>query len=77
MLTSAVSTDWENVVWPNYVNDHAFLFKDGNVEGEVDEDVAEKLGIQAVPSAKKDDMTACLEWAYDVIEKALQPPKKS
>ncbi|KAK5175219.1 ribosylnicotinamide kinase [Saxophila tyrrhenica] len=32
---------WENVVWPNYVKDHAFLFKDGNVEGEVRQDVVD------------------------------------
>lgn len=70
-------SDWEKVVWPNYVKDHAFLFKDGNVEGDLDEDVVGKVGIQAVPKNKKDDMTACLEWAYDVIEAALQPPKGS
>ena len=26
---------FEDVVWPNYVKEHAWLFKDGDVEGEV------------------------------------------
>jgi nicotinamide/nicotinate riboside kinase len=68
---------FDNVVWPNYAKDHAFLFKDGNVEGDLNDVVTDQLGIKAVPKEKQDDMTLCLEWAYEVIEEALQPPSKS
>lgn len=65
------------MVWPNYVKDHAFLFKDGNVEGGLDKDTTDKLGVKMIPKESKDNMTSCLQWAYDVIEEALQPPKKA
>ena len=68
---------FDNVVWPNYAKDHAFLFKNGNVEGDLDEAVTDPLGIKAVPKEKQDDMTACLEWAYEVIEESLHPPQSS
>lgn len=61
----------DNIVWPNYVKDHAFLFKDGNVEGRFDEGTLRNLDIQPVPENAR-DMTACLQWAYDVFEEALQ-----
>ncbi|CZT24382.1 related to M.pneumoniae uridine kinase udk [Ramularia collo-cygni] len=59
------------VVWPNYVKDHAFLFKDGDVEGEIDGEVLGRLGIEAMPDHARGDMTACLQWAYDVLDDAL------
>jgi len=62
----------ENVVWPNYVQDHAFLFHDGDVEGRADEAELRRLGIEIVPRAGQDDMTACVEWAYGVLEEALE-----
>ncbi|KAF2862569.1 P-loop containing nucleoside triphosphate hydrolase protein [Piedraia hortae CBS 480.64] len=58
----------ENIVWPNYARDHAFLFKDGNVEGELDEAKLKRLDIGA---RSTDDMTASLEWAYEIVAKAL------
>lgn len=39
---------FDDVVWRNYVRDHGFLFKDGNVEGEFDRDTLEALGIRAM-----------------------------
>lgn len=59
------------IVWPNYVKDHKFLFQDQDVEGEVDQDVARKLGIEAMPKQAQGDMTACLKWAYGAIEASL------
>ncbi|KAF2404939.1 P-loop containing nucleoside triphosphate hydrolase protein [Trichodelitschia bisporula] len=38
------------IMWPNYVRDHAFLFKDGNVEGELDEAVCKDLRIEGIPT---------------------------
>ena len=61
----------DNVVWPNYVRDHAFLFKGGDVEGDLDEAALDKLKIRAIPKEAQGDMTACLHWAYEVLEEAL------
>ncbi|WPH04160.1 Nicotinamide riboside kinase [Acrodontium crateriforme] len=62
----------DNVVWPNYVKDHSFLFKDGNVEGELNQSVLNGLAIQAAPLEAQKDMTVCLQWAYDAIDAALE-----
>ena len=47
------------------------------MDGELDDAVADQLGITAVPKEMQDDMTSCLEWAYAVIEEALHPPRSS
>lgn len=63
----------EKVVWPNYVKDHAFLFKDGNVEGEMKQDLLKELDIEAVSPEAGGNMAACLEWANGMLEAALDP----
>jgi len=66
----------DKVVWPNYVLEHAFLFKDGNVEGELDESKLQDLKIHAAPLEAQVDMTACVRWAYEMLEKALEDFKE-
>jgi len=66
----------DQVVWPNYVKDHAFLFEKGDVEGELKTDVCEPLGIHGMPTDAYGDMTKCLEWAYGILEKELLQKKK-
>lgn len=61
----------DNIVWPNYVKDHSYLFHGGDVEGDVDSEVVSKLGIDVMPQDKQGDLSACLEWAYGVLEGAL------
>jgi nicotinamide/nicotinate riboside kinase len=61
----------DDIVWPEYVKEHAFLFRDGNVEGEVDQAQIEKLKIQAMPDQAQGNMTACVEWAYAILDEAL------
>jgi nicotinamide/nicotinate riboside kinase len=60
----------ENVVWANYVRDHAFLFAAGDVEGPVREDVIEGLGVKVQPD-RGWGMGEVLEWAVEVILKGL------
>lgn len=62
----------DKIVWPNYVNDHKYLFHDGNVEGNVNEEVVDGLRIDIMPAEKQGDLSACLEWAYGKLEKALR-----
>jgi nicotinamide/nicotinate riboside kinase len=60
----------ENIVWPNYVRDHAFLFKDGDVEGEVDEAVMREHGIECLGKGDV-DMATTVEWAVNVLMRRL------
>jgi len=62
----------DKVVWPNYVKDHSFMFKDGNVEGELDQGKLEQLSISAMPDKAQGNMTACAHWAFQIIEQALE-----
>jgi nicotinamide/nicotinate riboside kinase len=63
---------WEKVVWPNYVKDHAFLFENKDVEAKVKEDVVEQLGVDVMPEGMEGNMTALVEWAYEVVSQALE-----
>lgn len=65
----------EKVVWPNYSKDHAFLFVDGNVEGEVDNAVAEKCGLSVRDRSMMEDMPATLKWAVNVLIDELKSRK--
>lgn len=67
----------DQVVWPNYVKDHAFLFENGDVEGHLMSDVCDHLDIQGMPEEAYGDMTKCLEWAYDILEKKLLQRKET
>ncbi|KAI9697311.1 MAG: ribosylnicotinamide kinase [Candelina mexicana] len=60
----------DKIVWPNYVQDHAFLFKGGDVEAEPDCNVLKSLDIQAQPQLDG-DMAEILRWAIDVIKDKL------
>jgi nicotinamide/nicotinate riboside kinase len=60
------------IVWPNYVKDHAFLFKDGNVNGELHTETCESLRIQAIPKDAVEDMTLCFHWAAGIVYQSLQ-----
>lgn len=61
----------DEVVWPNYAKEHAFLFEDGNVEGVLKEDVLQQLGITTMPKDAEGNMTACTVWAFEVVKNYL------
>lgn len=60
------------IVWPNYVKDHKFLFKRGDVEGELDGEICGKLGIQAMEGSGEEDMTSVFGWGCEILEKELK-----
>ncbi|OBT94797.2 ribosylnicotinamide kinase [Pseudogymnoascus verrucosus] len=63
----------DKIVWPNYVEDHAWMFEDGNVEGKFKEDVLKERGIHAQSQQGPDvDMETTLVWTVDVIMKSLE-----
>lgn len=58
----------DKIVWPNYVAEHSWMFRDGDVEGEYKHDVLEREAIR-VPSCESVDgeMDKILEWMVDLI----------
>ena len=60
-----------DVVWPNYVKEHAFLFVDGDVEGAVEAEACKDMNVQTMPKSMESDMTACLSWACEIVQKGL------
>jgi nicotinamide/nicotinate riboside kinase len=62
----------DDIVWPNYVKDHKFLYKEGNIETGVDESACEKLGIWSRPREDMEDMTKCFIWAMSHFMTSIQ-----
>ncbi|KAH7319661.1 nicotinamide riboside kinase 1 [Stachybotrys elegans] len=63
----------DDIVWPNYVQEHAFMFEDGNVDGEYRHDVLEKEGIKVQKGVGVDvEMEQTLDWAVDTILDELE-----
>jgi nicotinamide/nicotinate riboside kinase len=62
----------DRIVWPNYVADHAFLFENGDVEGELNGEVCRELGIKGMPKKAEENMGACVQWAVGVLEEAIR-----
>jgi nicotinamide/nicotinate riboside kinase len=60
------------IVWPNYVDDHGFLFQEGDVNGELDLAVCESLGIEGMPKEAVENMTTCFEWAASLLQRSLE-----
>lgn len=63
----------DKIVWPNYAEAHAWLFENGNVEGELNEEVLREKGIKAQVGKGLDiDMETTLEWTVDTIITELE-----
>lgn len=64
----------EQIVWPAYVREHAFLFRHGDVEGVYDPEVLDRFEIKAITpdDAAQGDMSSTLRWAVEVLLKELE-----
>ena len=62
---------FEKMVWRNYVEQHANLFEDGDVEGIIDEEVCGERSI-AVQGAMNVEVGQTLSWAVDVVISLLK-----
>lgn len=62
----------DSIVWPNYVEEHAWMFEGGDVEGQPKRDVLDKEGIR-IPEGDglQQDMSVALGWAVDVLLEEL------
>ncbi|KAF2190565.1 P-loop containing nucleoside triphosphate hydrolase protein [Zopfia rhizophila CBS 207.26] len=65
------------IVWPNYVQDHAFLFEGGNVHGDLDESVCRKIGIRGMPREAEENVSSCLLWAVQILEDVITQESSS
>ncbi|KAF2236689.1 P-loop containing nucleoside triphosphate hydrolase protein [Viridothelium virens] len=65
----------DDIVWPNYVKEHAFLFKNGDVEGDFDEDVCKSIGIKGMPKNCSNDVVRLVRWAVKSITEYIEDPK--
>jgi len=61
----------EKVVWPGYVEEHAFMFEEEDVDGKVDREVVGSLGVQVCPGDGEWDIARVLEWAVETVMKSL------
>lgn len=63
----------EDVVWPNFARDHAWMYTDRDVEaGTVDEErLLRDHGVRVCPGRGEWDMSKVLGWAVDVLVKAV------
>ena len=61
----------DKVVWPNYVKDHAFLFQNGDVEGQYEDNACKAMSLRTVPDIALRDMTSVLSWAFDEVRDAM------
>ncbi|KXS96518.1 hypothetical protein AC578_5827 [Pseudocercospora eumusae] len=63
----------DDVVWPNYVKDHKFLFENEDVEaGKFDQATLQRLKIRAMPESARHNMTECVKWADAIVIEALE-----
>ena len=59
------------IVWPAYKREHGFLFKGSDVEGDVEDDVVRRLGIEVVPGKGHYKMEDMLLWVVELVIKHL------
>ncbi|KAG5920788.1 hypothetical protein E4U42_006069 [Claviceps africana] len=58
----------DRIVWPNYVEGHAWMFEGGDVEGSYDERVLRREGIEVVRGVGVDcDLDVVLPWMVDAL----------
>ncbi|KAI4135606.1 MAG: hypothetical protein LQ347_000538 [Umbilicaria vellea] len=62
----------DRVVWPNYSQEHGFLFEGGNVEGTVNEKLATELGLCVCPGHGGWSIEQVLEWAVETVKLELE-----
>ena len=62
---------FEKMVWRNYVEQHADLFEDGNVEGSIDKKVCRERGI-VLQEAMNVEVGQTLSWAVDNVIRLLK-----
>ena len=61
----------DDVVWPNYVEQHAFLFENGDVDGKLDKAICEELCIHGMPMDCGHDLVKLIQWTVGKLAENL------
>lgn len=61
----------DKIVWPNYVEDHKWMFEDADVEGQLKDDIVNELNLKCQDGGLDIDMTTTLKWAVATIMESL------
>ncbi|RDL40285.1 p-loop containing nucleoside triphosphate hydrolase [Venustampulla echinocandica] len=61
----------DKIVWPNYVEDHKWMFENGDVEGKLKDEVLRERNIHSQPGPCDEELTMTLEWAVELIMQQL------
>jgi nicotinamide/nicotinate riboside kinase len=61
----------DKIVWPNYMNDHKWMFENEDVEGQFKSEMLKKWNIQTQIGEPDVDMATTLEWAVRTLMQQL------
>lgn len=61
----------DKIVWPNYVEDHRWMFEGGDVEGVLKDEVVRELDIKSQEEGVDVDMATTLKWAVEMLMEEL------
>lgn len=61
----------DKIVWPNYMEDHKWMFENGDVEGNLKDDVVKETGIRSQDGGVDIDMATTLKWAVQLLMQEL------
>lgn len=61
----------EKIVWPNYVEDHKWMFEGEDVEGNFKEDVLKETNIKCQDGGVDVDIETTLKWAVEILMEQL------
>jgi nicotinamide/nicotinate riboside kinase len=61
----------DKIVWPNYVEDHKWMFEGEDVEGKLKEDVVKETNIKCQDGGVDVDMETTLKWAVETLMEQL------
>lgn len=67
----------DRIVWPNYVKEHAFLFKEGDVHGDLDPAVCGEIGVHGMPREAEENMGGCVHWAIETLANVIKEVEHS
>lgn len=60
------------VVWPGYVEEHAFLFEESDVEGRVRAKLSQDLGIHVCPREGELNIKDMLTWSISLLKEHIE-----
>jgi nicotinamide/nicotinate riboside kinase len=61
----------DKIVWPNYVEDHKWMFESDDVEGNFKDGVLKETGIRCQEGKLDVDMETTLTWAVETLMEQL------